>query len=197
LALIRLVLMASIAALPLAACGGADKGNTGTANASNEAAAAAPASNQTLAAALHDDGDLDTLDDVARNAGLEDVLGGVGPYTLFAPNDAAFTAFGEDRANALKGAAMRPQAIALLRGHIVPGMITRRDLEAALDNAHGRPVTMRTMGPGSLTFARDGDAIVVSSDGARARLVGDEAVATNGAIHPIDAPLLAGQAAAE
>jgi len=35
--------MASIAALPLAACGGADKGNTGTANASNEAAAAAPA----------------------------------------------------------------------------------------------------------------------------------------------------------
>jgi len=49
---------------------------------------------------------------------------------------------------------------------------------------------MRTMGQGSLTFTREGDSIIVTSDGARARLAGDEIVGANGAIHPIDAPLL-------
>ena len=187
----RLILAAALAALPLSACGRADEArNTGTANAVSNAAAPAAQPSGTLAAQLDHGDDMDTLHDLARNAGLDDVLGGVGPYTLFAPTDAAFAALGDERVNALKSAAMRPQAMALLRAHIVPGLVTNRDLDAALANAGGRPVRMRTMGAGTLTFAREGGAIVVTADGARARLAGTETIATNGAIHPIDALLL-------
>lgn len=194
----RPILAAALAALSLSACGRSDDaGNTASANASTNAAAGPAARpTATLAAVIEGHDDLDTVHDLASNAGLGDVLGGVGPHTLFAPADAAFEALGDERVDGLKSAAMRPQAMALLRAHIVPGLVTRRDLDAALANAGGRPVQMRTMGGRTLTFARDGGAIVATSDdGARARLVGDESVATNGAVHPVDALLLRTEAA--
>lgn len=190
LSLTRALAAASLAALALAGCGGAD--DTGNAT-SNEAAAAAPAAEPrgTLAEALDRNGDFDTLHDFSRNAGFGDVLGGVGPHTLFAPTDVAFEILGAQRIDGLKGESMRPQAIALLRGHIVPGLVTRRDLDAALARGGAEPVRMRTMAGGMLTFARDGDAITVTAEGGvRARLAGAETLVENGAIHPIDALLL-------
>ena len=87
----------------------------------------------------------------------------------------------------LRGEAMRPQAVALLRAHIVPGVLTRRDIDAAITASHNEPVQMRTMADTMLTFAREGDAIVVSApDGARARLTGDETAVGNGAVQPVD-----------
>jgi len=189
LTLTRALAAASIVALALAGCGRSDDSRNEATN--NAAAATAEAPGGTLAAALDGNGELDTLHDLARNAGLDDVLGGVGPYTLFAPNDAAFETLGGERVEALKGEAMRPQAIALLRGHIVPGLVTRRDLDAALSRDSANPVRMRTMSGGTLTFAREGDAITVTAEGgARARLAGDETTASNGAIHPVDALLM-------
>lgn len=186
--LTRAFATAALAALMLAGCGRSDDSQD---SASNNAAAAAVAPSGTLAAALDGNNELDTLHDLARNAGLDDVLGGVGPYTLFAPTDAAFEVLGDDRVDGLKGEAMRPQAIALLRAHIVPGLVTKRDLDAALSRTGANPVRMRTMSGGMLTFAREGEAIVVTADGgARARLAGDEATASNGAIHPVDALLV-------
>lgn len=185
--LTRAFATAALAALMLAGCGRSDDSQNAASN--NAAAVAAPSG--TLAAALDGNNELDTLHDLARNAGLDDVLGGVGPYTLFAPTDAAFEVLGNDRIAGLKGEAMRPQAIALLRAHLVPGLVTKRDLDAALSRAGANPVRMRTMSGGTLTFAREGEAIVVSAEGgARARLAGDEATASNGAIHPVDALLV-------
>ncbi len=182
-----------IATSPLAACNRADEaGNAASANASEGTPAL---SSETVAAALDGNGDFDTLHDLSQNAGLNDALSGTGPYTLFAPTDAAFEALGDERVGALKGAEMRPQAMALLRAHIVPGVVTRRDLDAALGS--GRPAQLRTMAGGTLTFTREGDAIVVAAaDGARARLSGDGTNASNGAIHPVDGLLLRSDGAA-
>ena len=115
---------------------------------------------------------------------------------MFAPDDAAFAALGEGRAEELKGEAMRPQAIALLRAHIVPGVVSRPDLVAALERAGAEPIEMRTMAGGVLRFTREGDAILVSgADGARARLV-EETLASNGAVQRVDALLVPAQAPA-
>ena len=85
---------------------------------------------------------------------------------------------------------MRPQAAALLRAHIVPGVLTRRDIVAAIEAAHNEPVEMRTMADTMLTFARDGEAILVSTpDGARARLTGEESAVGNGVVQPIEGML--------
>lgn len=172
--------IAPLAAAALAACGG----DTGKA----EGGKAAEPSSRTLAETVQG-GDYDTLGGTLTNAGLIGVLEGKGPYTLFAPADAAFAAAagGADFTNE----AMRAQGAALLRAHIVPGALTRTDIIKALDGAGPGGVKMRTMADTLLTFSRDGETIVVTSaDGARARLTSEASLASNGVLHPIDGLLV-------
>lgn len=169
--------LAPIAALALSACN-----NTGAETAQTEP------SDQTLAAALNGDSQFGTLEGVVANAGLETVLEGVGPYTVIAPVNDAFTAAG---AADFTSDAMRAQGAELVRAHLLPGSITREDLIAAIDRGGEAGAQMRTMSDGVLTFTRDGDTIVVvASDGATARFTGDQFLASNGVIQPVDALLV-------
>lgn len=180
---------AAAALLPLAACGSGERGADNQVETVNAGAPAAP-SGGNLAAMIDGRGDLDRFQSLVANAGVGDVLAGVGPYTVFAPTNAALEGLGQERLQALAGETMRPQAAALLRAHMVPGTLTRRDLLAAIDGARGQPVRMRTMAGDMLAFSREGEAIIVAADdGARARLTGEEGVAQNGAVQPVDAPL--------
>lgn len=172
--------LAPLAVAALAGCGG----DTGKA----EAGKAAEPSSRTLAATVLGR-DYDTLGGTLTNAGLIGVLEGKGPYTLFAPADAAFTAAagGAD----FTDEAMRAQGAALLRAHIVPGALTRADIVKALDGAGAGGVKMRTMADTLLTFSRDGEAIMLTSaDRARARLSGEATLASNGVLHPVDGLLV-------
>lgn len=171
--------LAPLAVMALAACGdGAGKAGAGD--------TAAP-SNRTLAQTLKGDRTFGTLERVLDNAALGDVLAGKGPYTVFAPSDAAFTASAGD----LGDEAMKAQGAAMLRAHIVPGSLTRADIGAAIDRGAAGTAEMRTMANSLLTFTREGDAIIVTGDnGARARLTGDETVASNGVVQPVDGLLV-------
>ena len=178
-----IVCAAAVAALVLgpAACGDRQ------AETSDAGPAAAQPSSRTLADSLRGADGLGTLEGAVASSGLASVLDGVGPYTVFAPTDAAFQAAG----GAPSGDAMKAQSAALLRAHIVPGALTRADIAAALDRASGGKVEMRTMADGVLTFSRQGQAIVVTGpDGAAVRLTGDETLAGNGVLQPVDGVLL-------
>ena len=172
-----------LAVLLLAACSG-DNDKT-----VDEAAATAEPSSRSLAATLEAESGFGTLDRAATNAGLGDVLDGVGPYTLFAPADAAFSAGGAPAD--ITEESRRAESAALLRAHLVPGALTRRDIAAALDRDADGNVQMRTMANTLLTFSRDGETILVASEsGARGRLTGEERVASNGVMQPVDALLV-------
>jgi len=171
--------LAPLCVMALAACGdGAGKAD-GT-------GAAAP-SDRTLTATLGGDRAFGTLERVLENAQLGEVLAGKGPYTVFAPSDAAFAASAGD----LGDEAMKAQAAAMLRAHIVPGALTRADIEAAIAReGSGGEVRMRTMANSLLTFSKEGETMIVSGDnGARARLTGAETLASNGVLQPVDALL--------
>ena len=72
----------------------------------------------------------------------------------------------------------------------MPGALTRADIAAAIQRDGGE-VQMRTMANTLLTFSRDGEAIVVSAEsGARGRLIGEERLASNGVLQPVDALLV-------
>ncbi len=186
------------AAACLAAAGCSDSGNQAAGNEQDNASANASvaAGQGTIVTALRGESDLSATSALVDSSGLATVLEGVGPYTVFAPTNAALqSGLGEQRLGELRGEAMRPQAVALLRAHIVPGLLTRRDIDAAITAAHNEPVQMRTMADTMLTFARDGEAILVSTaDGARARLAGAESAVGNGAVQPIDGLLLRAEA---
>src|SRR5688572_8070957 len=83
--------LTTLAVFALAGCGdGADKAGTETSATDDQPAA----SNQTLAATLKADGAYGGLSRVLANSGLETALDGVGPYTVFAPADAALKSAG-------------------------------------------------------------------------------------------------------
>lgn len=172
--------VAPLCVLALAGCGDGAGKTDGT--------GAATPSNRTLAATLKGDRAFGTLERVLENAALGEVLEGTGPYTVFAPADAAFGAAAGD----LGDEAMKAQAAAMLRAHIVPGALTRADIEAAIDGDATSSVQMRTMANSLLTFTREGETVIVSGDnGARARLTGEETLASNGVVQPVDALLVA------
>ena len=69
-------------------------------------------------------------------------------------------------------------------------MLTTADIGKAIDANGGKPITMRTMGTGTVSFARNGsDLAVTADDGSSAKLSGAGMAASNGAVLPIDAVL--------
>ena len=174
-----LALVALPATLALAACN-AEPGKSPAAEQTDRA---------TVAQAVASAADLSTLSQAITDAQLAEVLDGSGSYTLFAPNDDAFAALGENGQRLLE-VEQRPLLVGLLREHIVPGHITPDAIGKAIDE-EGGPVIMTTMGGGSLTFSREGDTITVSRDGNDvARFTGETIEAGNGVVIPIDTALV-------
>jgi uncharacterized surface protein with fasciclin (FAS1) repeats len=166
-----------LAVLLLASCGPSAK-NAATDKTSE---AKATPSSKSLAATVGGD-----LGRVIDNAGLKTALDGVGPYTLFAPPDAALKT-GVD----FTDPAMKAESAALLRAHIVPGTLTRADIGAAIDRAGSKGAQMRTMAGGLLTFTKDGSNLVATApDGASVHLTGDESLVSNGVLQPTDGLLV-------
>jgi uncharacterized surface protein with fasciclin (FAS1) repeats len=156
--------------------------------------AAAPTENaqkaaggDTLATGL---GDAKKFSDAAKAAGLDATLAGPGPYTVLVPTDAAFDKMPAGALDTL----MKPEARADLTGvltyHILPGAILVADIGKAIEAGDGK-TTLPTMGGGTLTAIKEGDAIVLSDGaGAKARLIGNDEKRSNGVIHRIDSVLM-------
>ena len=181
----RLVLSAlgSLALASLAACGDKAEGDKAGATAGAENASG------TLASAVSGAAGMTTVAAALKSSGLATVFDGNAPYTLLAPDDDAFGALG-DAGAALKTPENSAAMAEVLRGHILPGFVTRADLDSALDSAKGKPVKMKTMAGEEVTFTRAGDTVnVTAADGSTAKLDGEAIAASNGVALPIDAVL--------
>jgi len=183
---LRAVAVLVMMTAPLIGCSKHDaQPNSGATD--NPVQAARPAQREaTLVAGLAKSPQFGTLAAAIRDTGLDGVLGGKASYTIFAPTNGAFDALGE-KGRALRQPEQRAALAALLREHIVPGLLTRDDLDKALQRSAGKPLRLRSMGKGSLTVTREGGTIFVAGgDGARARLTGDSTAANNGAALGVD-----------
>ncbi|TMM48778.1 fasciclin domain-containing protein [Qipengyuania marisflavi] len=143
----------------------------------------------TLATALGSQDDMQTLQSALTASELSSLFDGPASYTLLAPNDGAFSALGE-QGSALMEDEQRPLLVAILRDHILPGHVTPETIATAVDQKGG-PVTMTTLGDGTITFSKVGDRLTVSnSGGASAGVVGTSIAANNGVVLPLDAVLM-------
>ena len=136
---------------------------------------AAPPSIPQLATAA---GRFDTLLAAVGAAGLGDALASPGPFTVFAPTDAAFARLGYDAIAGLLEPAAKPTLARILKHHVVPGRFTADDL-VGLDGIETLAGTTIELGAlrGRLLV---GDAAVETADLA----------ASNGVIHVIDRVLI-------
>lgn len=142
----------------------------------------------TLADAIGGAAGMTTVGSALDDSGLDSVFDGPGAYTIFAPNDAAFEALGDDT-KTLTGEDQRPILVAILRDHVVPGAVTPEGIKQAIKDAGGT-VKMRTLGEGSISFSDGPDGLLITGpDGAKATLAGEAIAASNGVLVPIDGVL--------
>ncbi len=166
-------------ALALAACSG---------DAQDDGSGAPATSNQTLATVFANSDRFDTTADALSDTGLAGVFDGPGTYTVLAPDDEAFAALGAP-GEQLMVPEQRAVLVAMLRNHIIPGQLDAASVRDAIARKQG-PVEMRTLGDGKVSFALDGEALVVTGHGNRATIDPDgQVIASNGTVLPIDAVL--------
>ncbi|MGF1496558.1 MAG: fasciclin domain-containing protein [Elainellaceae cyanobacterium] len=127
--------------------------------------------------------DFDTLVQAVQTAGLADTLSGEGPFTVFAPTDAAFAELPDGALEALLEPENRDLLQDILTYHVAPGELTSDELETgAVDTLNG------------------GVAVRVSPDGVvvnDASVVNPDIQASNGVIHAINRVLIPPQTRAE
>ena len=123
-------------------------------------------------------GQFKTLAAALQAAGLVDTLKGAGPFTVFAPTDAAFAALPAGTVENLLKPENREQLVAILTYHVVPGRVTAGDV-AKLDKA-------TTVQGGDVAIRATGGTVSVGN----ARVVQADVMASNGVIHVIDKVLM-------
>lgn len=148
------------------------------------AAGAQDTSNQNIVEIAQADPDLSTLVDAVSAAGLVETLSGPGPFTVFAPTNAAFEALPAGTLDTLL-ADPTGQLSNILKLHVVSGAV---DSAAAIEAAGG---TVETLG-GPVTVELSGDQLVVGG----ATVTTADIEASNGVVHVIDAVITAPATAA-
>mgnify|MGYP000845587763 CR=1 FL=1 len=119
-------------------------------------------------------GNFKTLATALTAAGLIDTLKGKGPFTVFAPTDAAFAKIPKADLDALL--ADKAKLTAVLTYHVVPGKVMAKDVKAG---------KVKTVQGGEITLATAGG---VTVDGAKVSAT--DIVANNGVIHVIDSVIM-------
>ncbi|MDB5679860.1 MAG: fasciclin [Sphingomonas bacterium] len=131
-----------------------------------------------------------TLVAAVKAAGLVDTLSGAGPFTVFAPTNAAFMKLPAGTVDTLLKPENKDQLVAVLTYHVVPGRITAAMIGAKA-KANGGTATYTTVQGGTLTFKKAGMGwVVIDAKGDRARITIANVMQSNGVIHVIDTVLL-------
>lgn len=121
-----------------------------------------------------DAGNFSTLATALKAADLVDTLKGKGPYTVFAPTDAAFAKIPKADLEALLKD--KAKLTAVLTYHVVPGKVMAADVKAGkVKTVQGTAVTISTKGS-------------VKVD--NANVTATDIVADNGVIHVIDTVII-------
>ena len=179
----HLALAAIVPALAfgVAACGGDDDESTGSGGAATSAqetpAPSTQAGAQDIVALAQATPDLSTLVTAVTTADLAGTLQGDGPFTVFAPTDAAFETLGNDQVQSLLEQENRDQLTNILTYHVVPGKLTASDLSDGQQ--------LETVAGETLTVKVDGDQVMVGD----ATVVKPNVEASNGVVHVIDTVL--------
>ena len=131
-----------------------------------------------------------TLVAAVTAAGLVDTLSGPGPFTVFAPTNAAFAKLPAGTVETLVKPENKGTLTSILTYHVVPGTITAQDI-AANAKAHMGKASYTTVQGGTLTFRKAGKGYTVTdAKGHTAKITIADVMQSNGVIHVIDTVLM-------
>ncbi len=131
-----------------------------------------------------------TLVAAVRAAGLVDTLSGPGPFTVFAPTNAAFAKLPAGTVDTLLQPANRAALTGVLTYHVVSGRLTAADLAQRVRDGNGRAVLTTVEGE-PLSVTQSGHDIVITDvRGDASHVTIANVIQSNGVIHVVDTVLL-------
>ncbi len=172
----------AVASLALVGCSSGDSSTEASPSAAATSAEASPADTMaaeagTIVEVASDNPDFSTLVAAVTAAGLAETLGAEGPYTVFAPTNAAFEALPEGTLDALLKPENKEVLTQILTYHVVEGEVMSTDIQ---------PGKVPTVEGEDLTIKVDGSTVTVNG----ATVEAADVEASNGVIHVIDEVLV-------
>ncbi len=127
-----------------------------------------------------------TLVAAVKAAGLVETLKSAGPFTVFAPTNAAFNKLPAGTVDKLVQPEMKDKLTAVLTYHVVPGRFTAADLKDGQ--------TLTTVEGEMLTVMKKGKSVMLKdAKGGTATVTIPNVISSNGVTHVIDAVLMPGK----
>lgn len=147
--------------------------------------------NETIVTNAAKASNLTTLVAAVQAAGLVDTLSGTGPFTVLAPDNAAFEKIPAATRQALMTPAMKDDLAAILTYHVVPGRLTAADI-AAQAQSGGGTATLTTVQGETLNVSAgpNNTWVITDSKGGTSTITQADVGQSNGIVHVIDTVLM-------
>ncbi len=128
-----------------------------------------------------------TLVAAAKAAGLVDTLNSAGPFTVFAPTDAAFAKLPAGTVETLLKPENKARLAAVLTYHVVPGKVTAAALTEQIRAGGGKAVLTTVQGATLTATVSGGKVMLRDGAGGSATVIAADVMQSNGVIHVTDA----------
>lgn len=133
-----------------------------------------------------------TLVAAVKAAGLVDTLASGGPFTVFAPTDAAFGKLPAGTLDTLLKPENKGTLASILTYHVVPGKVTATSLIEQIGAGGGQAVLTTVQGSKLTATLADGKVMLRDQSGGMATVTTADQMQTNGVIHVTDTVSLPG-----
>jgi uncharacterized surface protein with fasciclin (FAS1) repeats len=131
-----------------------------------------------------------TLVAAVKAAGLVETLSGPGPFTVFAPTNAAFGKLPAGAVDTLVKPENKGTLTTILTYHVVPGRLTATDLSAKIKEGHGKAVLTTVQGEPLTATAMGKTIMLTDAKGGMSHVTQSNVLQSNGVIHVIDTVLM-------
>lgn len=131
-----------------------------------------------------------TLVAAVKAAGLVDTLSGAGPFTVFAPTNAAFARLPAGTVDTLLKPENKGTLTSVLTYHVVAGRVTSGQLIKMINAGHGKAVLTTVNGEQLTAKKMGGHVVLVDTKGGMATVTVANVMQSNGVIHVINRVLM-------
>tara|TARA_B100001093_G_scaffold513275_1_gene584868 strand:- start:2767 stop:3267 length:501 start_codon:yes stop_codon:yes gene_type:complete len=145
---------------------------------------------QTIVDAAVSNKDFSTLVTALKAADLVGALSGEGPFTVFAPNNAAFSKIDSETLGNL----LKPENVKALSNiltyHVVSGKLMASDVASALKSGNGMVKLTALNGQTVTARTKGGKIYLEDSQGNMSEIMATDVAGSNGVIHVIDSVVM-------
>lgn len=145
---------------------------------------------QTIVDAAVSNKDFSTLVTALKAADLVSALSGEGPFTVFAPNNEAFSKIDTETLGNL----LKPENVKALSNiltyHVVSGKLMASDVANALKSGYGKTKLTALNGQTIIAKSKDGKIYLEDSQGNMSEIIATDVTGSNGVIHVISSVVM-------